>query len=50
MPYQERVEEGRRADLTDALVETYLDRVPLDAEGNVHVAMVRLEVEAKKTG
>jgi trans-aconitate 2-methyltransferase len=45
LPYLERVPQDRRAPLVDALVSRYVERHPPDADGTIHVAMVRLEVE-----
>jgi trans-aconitate methyltransferase len=50
LPYTERVPDQLRGKFIDALVDEYIDRHPLDAEGKVHVPMVRLEVEAVKDG
>jgi trans-aconitate methyltransferase len=47
-PYTERVPEERREAFIDELAERYLARHPLDAEGLCHVAMVRLEAQARK--
>ena len=48
LPYLERVPPERRSEFVDELVTRYVGRHPLDAEGCVHVAMVRLEAELVK--
>ncbi len=48
MPYTERVPEARREGFVEALVGAYLTDHPADSAGQVHVQMVRLEVEAVK--
>ncbi len=48
MPYWERVPADLRQEFFHEVVEGYLNRHPLDAEGIVHIAMVRLEVEATR--
>lgn len=48
LPYTQRIPEAQRDAFIDLVASAYLERVPLDAEGRAHVAMVRLEVEAKK--
>ncbi len=48
IPYTQRVPEAEREAFIDELVEAYLAQFPLDAQGNAHVRMMRLEVEAVK--
>ncbi len=48
MPYTHRVPEARRDDLIEEFLECCLSQHPLDSQGNAHVKMVRLEVEAIK--
>ena len=48
MPYVHRVPEARREDLIEEFLKEYLNQHPLDRQGNSHVKMVRLEVEAIK--
>jgi trans-aconitate 2-methyltransferase len=48
LPYLERVPEERRPELIEAVVSRYLAAHPPDADGLVHVAMTRLEVEATR--
>ncbi|MEC4747920.1 methyltransferase domain-containing protein [Methylomicrobium sp. Wu6] len=48
LPYTERVSEGEREQFIELIATSYLEKAPLDAEGRVHVPMVRLEVEAEK--
>ncbi len=49
LPYTERIPKENRKAFIEEICSKYLDKVPLDAEGKAHVAMVRLEVEAEKT-
>jgi trans-aconitate 2-methyltransferase len=46
-PYTDRLPEHLREIFLSEIVSKYLERRPLDAEGKTHVAMVRLEVEAR---
>jgi len=48
MPYIHRVPESRREELIEEFLQEYLNQHPLDSQGNSHVKMVRLEVEAIK--
>lgn len=48
LPYIERVPEELRSDFIWAVVERYIRLHPPDENGDVHVRMVRLEVEAWK--
>jgi trans-aconitate 2-methyltransferase len=48
LPYTGRLPAELRDTFIAEIVDTYLEKHPLDAEGNAHVAMVRLEVEASK--
>jgi len=48
MPYLDRVPPERRGAFLEAVLDDYLARYPLDADGNAHVRMQRLEVEADK--
>jgi trans-aconitate 2-methyltransferase len=50
LPYTQRVSEGMRDEFVNDVVDRYLERCPPDADGTVHVRMVRLEVEAIKPG
>jgi trans-aconitate methyltransferase len=50
MPYLERVPAEMRPELVEDVLDAYLARNPLDEGGNAHVRMVRLEVDATKTG
>jgi trans-aconitate 2-methyltransferase len=47
-PYTSRVPAERRERFVEAVAERYLAGNPLDGAGRIHVAMVRLQVEAKK--
>ncbi|NNK56175.1 MAG: methyltransferase domain-containing protein [Desulfofustis sp.] len=48
LPYTERLDEPDKDMFIEELAESYLKIQPLDAQGKAHVAMVRLEVEARK--
>lgn len=48
LPFTQRIPEERRESFISQLVDTYLEKHPLDAEGLAHVEMFRLEVEAFK--
>lgn len=48
LPYTERIPEQKREMFIGEIVERYLRKYPPDSEGNTHVRMVRLEVEAIK--
>ena len=48
MPYTDRVPESQREQFIAAIVARYLAKRPADAQGTVHLKMVRLEVEAEK--
>jgi len=48
LPYVRRVPENLREEFVTAVADRYLARHPPDAEGKVHVCMVRLEIEAEK--
>ena len=45
MPYTERVPVEFRSMFITEVVETYLERFPVDSAGHVHLKMSRLEVE-----
>ena len=46
LPYTERIPVERREGFIAELVDRYLADYPVDSKGQIHVAMVRLEVEA----
>lgn len=48
LPYTSRIPDERKADFVDAIITRYLAKVPITFDGKSHVAMVRLEVEARK--
>lgn len=48
LPYTQRVPEAAREEFIAGVVARYLARHPLDADGCVHVRMVRLEIDAVK--
>jgi trans-aconitate 2-methyltransferase len=49
MPFTDQVPPERRESFIGEVVKRYLARHPLDPEGNAHVKMVRLEVDAART-
>ncbi len=48
LPYTERVPESLREGFIHEIVATHAKRWPSDADGSIHIRMVRLEVEAEK--
>jgi trans-aconitate methyltransferase len=48
LPYVQRVPEPLREDFIAAVTRRYLAKHPPDADGNVQVRMVRLEIDAEK--
>ena len=48
LPYIESIPEELRRDFVDEMVEGYASTHPLDDDGQIHVKMMRLEVEAEK--
>jgi len=48
LPYIERVPEDLRPGFVDEIVGRYLSLSPAEPDGTIRVAMVRLEIEAKK--
>jgi trans-aconitate methyltransferase len=48
LPYVQRVPEGLREKFIAAVAERYTTRHPPDADGKIHVRMVRLEIAAVK--
>lgn len=46
LPYTGRLPEALREDFLEEIATTYVERRPPDENGDVHVQMVRLEVEA----
>lgn len=48
IPYVQRVPEEVREEFISAVTERYIVRHPPDASGQVHVRMVRLEIDAEK--
>ena len=49
LPYVQRVPDDRREEFIAAVAARYLAKHPPDAEGRVHVRMVRLEIDATRT-
>jgi len=49
LPYTQRISEARREEFISELVAQYLYEHPLDAEGQTHVRMMRLEVEGVRS-
>ncbi len=48
LPFTDRLPEELRAKFVQEIVDRYLKRHPADAEGTVHVGMMRIEAEAHK--
>ncbi len=48
LPYTLRVSDELRHQFIRQLASIYIDRIPPDSQGCIHVAMVRLEVEARR--
>jgi trans-aconitate 2-methyltransferase len=48
LPWMARLPESRRSGFIEAVMEEYLSSYPADADGTIHISMVRLEAEAKK--
>jgi trans-aconitate methyltransferase len=48
LPYTERIPKEKREVFIKALSKEYLKQQPIDSRGKVHVAMVRIEIEAEK--
>ncbi len=49
LPYTERLPSELRDGFISEIVDSYINKCPMDGEGYVHVKMVRLEVEATNT-
>ena len=49
LPFTERIPEANRDGFVDEVCSEYVAQFPKDAQGKVHIAMVRLEVEAEKS-
>jgi len=47
IPFTQRVPEESRNEFVDEICNKYVAKYPPDAEGMIHVGMVRLEVEAE---
>lgn len=50
LPYTQRVPESLREVFVAAVVERYVAKYPPDAKGQIHVRMVRLEINAEQAG
>jgi trans-aconitate methyltransferase len=48
LPYIQQVPDNKRKRFIEEITMRYIEHVPMDLNGKVHVAMVRLEVEAEK--
>jgi trans-aconitate methyltransferase len=48
LPYAQRVPEDLRKEFIAAVTDRYMAKHPPDAEGRVHVRMMRLEIDAVK--
>ncbi|MCP4750103.1 MAG: SAM-dependent methyltransferase, partial [Proteobacteria bacterium] len=49
LPYTLRIPSEQREGFINELASQYIEKNPADANGGVHVDMIRLEVEATKT-
>lgn len=49
LPYTHRIPENLTESFIEAVCSSFLDQVPLSADGKAHAAMVLLEVEAEKS-
>jgi trans-aconitate methyltransferase len=49
LPFTDRLPEQLKAKFVTEIVQRYLKEHPADAEGIVHVGMIRIEVEVQKT-
>ena len=48
LPWMAQLPEGEQSAVIEAFIDKYLAMYPADADGAIHIGMVRLEVEAKK--
>jgi trans-aconitate 2-methyltransferase len=48
LPYTERIPKAKREAFIEEVCSKYLEKVPLEADGKAHVAMVMIEVAAEK--
>ena len=48
LPYIQQVPDSKRKRFIETIAVRYIEHVPMDLNGKVHVEMVRLEVEAEK--
>lgn len=48
LPWLARLPKNKQAGFIDAIMDEYLMRYPADADGTIHIRMVRLEAEAQK--
>jgi trans-aconitate methyltransferase len=48
LPWLARLPECARAEFIEAFIDAYLAKYPADADGTIHIRMVRLEAEARK--
>ncbi len=48
LPYTERVPNELREEFIEEIATKYLEEVSITSDGKVHVAMVRIEIEAEK--
>lgn len=49
LPYTERIPKDKRDRFIESVSTKYIERAPIDSDGKVHVAMVRLEIDAEKS-
>ena len=50
LPYLHRIPEDLHTAFIEALIDQYLSMYPADTNGAIHIGMMRLEIEAEKTG
>ncbi|MDM8563123.1 hypothetical protein QUF54_07200, partial [Candidatus Marithioploca araucensis] len=48
LPYTERISPEKRDKFIRAISKDYIKQQPIDSRGQIHVAMVRIEIEAEK--
>jgi len=48
LPYTQQVPKELTEEFIEAISNRYLEEVPITSDGKVHVAMVRIEIEAEK--
>lgn len=48
LPYTEKISEDNKPEFVSELANRYIKKFPLDDEGNIHIGMMRLEVDILK--